>query len=291
MLTLAGAAASRGADALPPPVPGFPIGRCVRVIGVTAPEDAKTVGFEYLELALQDMLPLSAAELQRTAMRLHALQIPLLSGYGFLPAELKVVGSDADASAIDEQVERGLQIAARFGLQMVVFGNLNGPNRTIPHAFSQAEARRQLLRFGQSAAQAARRHGITVLFEPLPGNSTNLINTVAEGLELVEAVNDANFQLLVDYSYMVIGGEDMAILHKAGRHIRQIEISNPNGRVYPRSADEAGYASFFQALRRGNYRGGFSIHGRPENFFVDAPRAIALLRRLADQFLNPGLKG
>jgi sugar phosphate isomerase/epimerase len=80
---------------------------------------------------------------------------------------------------------------------------------------------------------------------------------------------------------MIMGKEDMAILHDAGRHIRQVEISNPNGRVYPRDPDEADYASFFRALRRGGYRGGFSIHGRPTDFFTDAPRAIALLRRLA----------
>jgi hypothetical protein len=29
------------------------------VVGVTTPEDAKTVGFEYIELALQEVLPLS----------------------------------------------------------------------------------------------------------------------------------------------------------------------------------------------------------------------------------------
>src|SRR5262249_46513346 len=46
----------------PPPVPNHPIGRCVRVLGVTASEDAKTAGFEYVELALQDLLRLSDAE-------------------------------------------------------------------------------------------------------------------------------------------------------------------------------------------------------------------------------------
>jgi hypothetical protein len=81
---------------------------------------------------------------------------------------------------------------------------------------------------------------------------------------------------------MVMGKEDMAILHDAGRHIRQVEISNPNGRVYPRDPDEADFASFFRELRRGGYQGGISIHGRPTDFFRvrlsrnDAERPAAL---------------
>ena len=61
---------------------------------------------------------------------------------------------------------------------------------------------------------------------------------------------------------MVMEKEDIAILHKAGSHIRQVEISNPNGRVYPRTPDEADYASFFRALKRGGFRGWYQ-HSRP----------------------------
>jgi hypothetical protein len=60
-----------------------------------------------------------------------------------------------------------------------------------------------------------------------------------------------------------------------------VEISNPNGRVYPKTPEEADYAGFFRALKAGGYRGGFSIHGAPSDFFVDAPRAIAMLRAVA----------
>jgi D-psicose/D-tagatose/L-ribulose 3-epimerase len=274
-----------GLTQLPPPVPGFPIGRCVRVIGVTAPEDAKTVGFEYVELALQDILPLSEQEFAQTVTRIRALGIPALSGYGFLPADLKVVGPEVDKAVekarVDEHLRHGLLRAARLGLKLVVFGNLNGQSRNAPAGFSRDTAWKQLVDFGQRAATEAKKHGLIVLIEPLPARSTNLINTVAEALELIRAVRHPHFQMLVDYSFMAQGKEDLTILHEAGRHIRQVEISNPNGRVYPKSADEVDYGSFFRALRRGGYTGGISIHGQPTDFFTDAPRAIALLRRLA----------
>ena len=94
----------------------------------------------------------------------------------------------------------------------------------------------------------------------------------------MEAVNSPNFQMLVDFGHVMTGKEDLSILRKAAKHIRQVEIQNPNGRVYPKVASEADYASFFRALKDGGYRGGFSIHGAPKDVFVDAPVAIAMLR-------------
>jgi len=263
------------------PVPGHPIGRCVRVLGVTAPEDAKTVGFEYVELALQDLLPLGEEEFERIVVRIRGLGLPAISGYGFLPGDLQMVGPSVDWEKVDESLGRGLDRAKRLGLSMVVFGNLNNRSRRAPDGFAAAEARKQLVEFGRRAASQGKKRGITVLIEPMLPNATNTINTVADGLELVEAVNDPHFQMLVDFSFMTMGKEDMAILHRAARHIRQVEISNPNGRVYPKRADEADYASFFRALKQGGYQGGFSIHGQPTEFFTDAPRAIGVLRTVA----------
>jgi D-psicose/D-tagatose/L-ribulose 3-epimerase len=270
---------------LPPPVKHHPVGRCVRVLGVTAPEDARTAGFEYLELALQDLLPLPDAEFAAVVTRMKAVGLPALSGYGFLPADSKVVGPGADPADIDRQLKHGLGRARRLGLGMVVFGNLNGKTRQVPEGFDRQRAEAQFLDFARRAAALGAQHGITVLIEPMPARASNLINTVAEGLALVRRVNHPRLQLLVDYGYLVESKEDLEILHTAAPHIRQIEIQNPSGRVYPRQADESDYAAFFQALRRGGYRGGFSVHGKPTVFFEDAPRAITLLRTLAAQHL------
>jgi sugar phosphate isomerase/epimerase len=275
-VSLAGIA--RAAEA---PVPGYPIGRCVRVLGVTAPEDAKKVGFEYLELALQDLLPLDDPEFDRVVQRLKSIGIPLLSGYGFLPAKLHVAGPGVDWAEVDAALRRGLGRAKQLGLQMVVLGNLNGESRRMVNGTSPENIRRMMLQFGTLAARLAERNGMTILIEPLPARTTNAIDTVAEALRLVDAVGSERFQMLVDLGYMTEGREDLTILHGAARHIRQIEIQNPKGRVYPRNADEADYASFFRALKAGGYRGGFSVHGAPTDFFTDAPRAIDLLRQLA----------
>lgn len=266
---------------LPPAVSGFPIGRCVKVLGVTAPEDAKTVGFEYVELALQDLLPLSDEEFSKTSERLHRLGLPAISGYGFLPSDLTLVGPAADLPRIDTQLHRGLARAHQLGLRFVVYGNLLTAGRTVPPGFSRDQAWSQLVEFGRHAAAEAAKQDLTVLIEPMPLDSTNLVNTVAEALALVKEIASPNFQILVDYDFLIQSKEDLAILTRAAPQIRQIEISNPNGRVYPQRVEEADYVAFFRALKKGGYHGGFSIHGKPTDFFTDAPRAIAMLRTLA----------
>jgi D-psicose/D-tagatose/L-ribulose 3-epimerase len=258
----------------------FPIGRCVKVLGVTAPEDAQTVGFDYVELALQDMLPLSDADFATHVARIKALKILAISGYGFLPEALRIVGPEVDTKKVDGALRHGIDRAEKLGLKFVVYGNLLTKGRTPPDAFPPAEARKQLIDFGKRAATEAKSHGIIVLFEPMPARAGVMVNTVAEALALVRAVNSPNFQMLVDYGNFTTAKEDLNTLRQAAPYIRQVEIQNPNGRVYPQLPTESDYASFVKALKNGGYRGGFSIHGAPKNFFEDAPRAIAMLRQV-----------
>ena len=281
LLSIMSVRAGDPASSLPAPVPGFPIGRCVRVLGVTTPEEAKKVGFEYLELALQDLLPISDEDFAVQVARLRQIGLPAISGYGFLPADLRIIGTNVDMAMADKAVRHGLTRAQQLGLKMVVWGNLLGGTRRVPEGFSRDTAHAQFLDFARRAAAEAEKFGITILIQPMPPRSTDLINTVAEALEFVEAVAHSNLQMLVDYTSMVQSKEDLTILHRAARHIRQVEIQNPNGRIYPLSADESDYASFFRALKQGGYRGGFSIHGAPGDVFVNGPRAITLLRNLA----------
>ncbi|MBC8002224.1 MAG: sugar phosphate isomerase/epimerase [Opitutaceae bacterium] len=265
---------------LPPPVPGYPIGRCVKVLGVTTPEEAKQIGFEYLELALQDLLPLTDEAFNKTADRLRAIGLPALSGYGFLPADLKIIGPDLDVVRMDREIRHGLTRAKQLGVKFVVHGNLLGQSRVVPAGFPVEKARAQFVEFARRVAIEAEKHGITMLIQPLPPATVTLINTVADGLELMEAVGRPNLQLLVEYSIFVKSKEDPAILRRAGKQIRQVEMQNPDGWVYPLSADESDYASFIRALKEGGFRGGLSIHGKPGDVFINAPRAITLLRKL-----------
>ena len=265
-------------DNVPPPVPGRPVGWCIRANG-SAPEEARAAGMEQLELALQDVLELSDADLDKLAARLAANGLPVLSGYnlfGQANTEWKLIGPESDVAKQDQHMDRAFARLAKLGARYVVFNS--GPARRAPEGMDPKQARKALVALGRRMASKARAHKLEVLLEPLRRSDTNMVNTVTEAVEVARAVGQPNFGIVVDHSFMSIEKEDPAVLRKAGRLIRHVHLARPEGRTYPVEEDAQHYQAFFAALAAIRYQGGFSIHARTDNFFADAPRALRFLR-------------
>src|SRR5207247_11193711 len=109
---------------------------------------------------------------------------------------------------------------SKLGVEVLVFGS--GGARRVPDGFAREEAFKQLVDFGRRAAREARSHGITIAIEPLRKQETNIINTAAEGLELVNAVADPNFQLMIDFYHLASEREDPAIVFRVKDHLRHL---------------------------------------------------------------------
>jgi len=266
--------------ALPPPVPGYPIGWCLRVQGTTL-EDAKKAGFEHVELALQDVLSLDEPAFLALKERLRGLGIPALVGYNLVPNDLLITGPTTGRAKQDAHLKHALRRVGKDGLRLkyVVLGS--GKARQVPEGFPREKAHDQLIEFSRRLADEAQRQGVEVLVQPLRRTDTNLVNTVPEAVELADRVDRPNFHVLVDYSFLMIGKEDVDVVRRAGSHVKHVWMANPNGRGYPMRADEADYAAFFAALQAIGYRGGLSVHARTDDFAGDAARALTFLRSLA----------
>ena len=140
-----------------------------------------------------------------------------------------------------------------LGIKIIVLGS--GGARKVPDGFSQDEAWKQLVEFAKRIAPEAKKRGIVVAVEPLQKGETNTINTAAEGLKWVKAVNHPNFQLMVDFYHLSLEKEDPAILVSAKRNIKHIHIANPAGRKFPLTADEFDYSKFFADAEEGRLLG------------------------------------
>lgn len=250
------------------------VGYCTSLKNVP---EAKAAGFDYVELGTTEIAALSDADFERTLHDVAQIGLPVPAANLFLPAALKVTGPAVD---VDQQllyVRKAFGRLSRLGAQIVVFGS--GEARRVPDGFPNDDAFRQLVAFGKRIAPEARSRGITVAIEPLRREETNIINSAAEGLGLVEAVDDPNFQLMIDFFHLAREGEDPAIVLRAKDHIRHVHMANPIGRVFPLSWDEYGYEPFFATLRQVGYRQRISVEASSKDVAADAPRAIALLRR------------
>lgn len=250
------------------------IGYCTRLANLEA---AKAAGFDYVELATSEIAALSDAEFEQAAARIRQAGLPVPAMNLFLPATLKVTGSDIDRDQQMAYVRKAFARLEQIGTTIVVFGS--GGARQVPAGFSKDEAMRQLVEFGRRIAPEARARGITIAVEPLRPEETNIINSAAEGLALVEAIGDPNFQLMVDFYHLASVKEDPSIVVRARDHLRHLHMANPDGRVFPRAAGEYDYAPFFAALRTIGYDRRISVEASTKDFTGDAPQAITFLRK------------
>lgn len=249
------------------------VGYCTSYKNVAA---AKAAGFDYVEVGTSEIAGLSEADFNAAVRDVRVVGLPIPAANLFLPATLKVTGPEIDRDQQRTYVTRALDRLAHLGVRIVVFGS--GGARRVPDGFSPDEAFRQLVDFGRTVAPLARARGITVTVEPLRHEETNIVNTAAEGLRLVEAVGDPAFQLMVDFYHLASEREDPGIIVGARNHLRHLHMANPNGRVFPLSPGEFDYEPFFSKLRDIEYAQRISVEASTRDLNADAPRAIALLR-------------
>jgi sugar phosphate isomerase/epimerase len=250
------------------------VGFCTSLANIDA---AKTAGFDYVELATSEIAGLSDAAFEQAATHIRQAGISTPAANLFLPATVKVTGAAIDQAQQMAYVRKAFARLSRLGTQIVVFGS--GGARMVPEGFPKDRAFQQLVEFGRRIAPEARAHGITIAIEPLRHEETNIINSAAEGLDLVNAIGDANFQLMIDFYHLSSEKEDPAIIGRAGAHIRHLHMANPAGRVFPRRWEEYDYAPFFAALKQIGYGQRISVEASTKDLPADAPVAIALLRQ------------
>lgn len=255
-------------------------GAAVRVgycTGLKNLEAAKAAGFDYVELPARDIAALSDEEFEAAAARAKAIGLPTPAANNFIPGALKLTGPNTNPEQQNAHVRKAVSRLSKLGTEVIVFGS--GEARRVPEGFSKDEAFKQLVDFGRRAAREARPYGITIAVEPLRKQETNIINSAAEGLELVTAIDDPNFQLMIDFYHLASEQEDPAIVLRAKDHIRHLHVANPQNRVFPQKWEEFDYAPFFANLRAIGYDKRISVEAGTQDLPGQAPAAIALLRR------------
>jgi D-psicose/D-tagatose/L-ribulose 3-epimerase len=249
-------------------------------VGICAPlkdiEVARAAGFDYVELPTTEVAALSNEDFENALQRVKQGGFPVAVTNLFLPAALKVTGPQIDPAEQTRYVAAAFERLSRLGVEIVVFGS--GGARRVPDGFSRDEAFKQLVDFGRRVAVEARRHRIVVAVEPLRQQETNIINSAAEGLELVKAVDDPNFRLMIDFYHLASEQEDATVVLKAREYLVHLHVANPVGRVFPLVWTEYEYAPFFDSLRAIGYKKRISVEASTRDFPSDAPRAISLLR-------------
>jgi sugar phosphate isomerase/epimerase len=146
--------------------------------------------------------------------------------------------------------------------------------------FSHEEARKQFVQFGRELGPLAQNAGITIAIEPLNKKEDNLINSVADGAQIVDEIAHPSIQLLADLYHMAEDGEPMRNVSQAGARLRHTHVAD-KGRVAPGFAEngEEDFIGFFRALRKANYDARCSFEGKFDDMSTQLKPAIALMQK------------
>jgi D-psicose/D-tagatose/L-ribulose 3-epimerase len=236
------------------------------------------LGFDVIELQVEEpgqWDPGRAAELADE----HGLTASLCC---VMPPGRDLALSDSQvAAATVEYLEHCVEVAARIGSPVVAGPMYAAVGRV--WRMEPGERRVTIERVAERlrpVAELAGEHGVRLAVEPLNRYETSLINTVEQGLELVEQVGSDACGLLLDTYHMNIEERNPSgAARQAGARIAHVHGCGTD-RGAPGS-DDFGWPAFFAALDESGYEGAIVIESfTPDNEAIAV--AASIWRPLAD---------
>lgn len=127
------------------------------------------------------------------------------------------------------------------------------------------------------------RRGITYCIEPLTGQETNFITSMADALKLVAAVDHPNFQTMVDCKAAAAENRPhVDVIAQAGKALRHVHVNDPNLRGP--GFGTLDFAPILKALKDRAYTGYVSVEVfdfKPDPQTI-ASRSIGYLRGILE---------
>lgn len=166
-------------------------------------------------------------------------------------------GTESDREELYAYLVRAIDYASAIGCGNLVFGCPR--NRSFPEDWcNNADITRAIeLDFFQKLGDYAKSKGTVLAMEANPPiYNTNYINTTAQALELVEAMDSEGFLLNLDVGTMIENGESPDLLKGHVHQINHVHISEPGLKPVEKRPLHRRLA---EILAEGNYQGFISI--------------------------------
>lgn len=234
-------------------------------------------GYDGIELAIRDPDLVDADELEGV-VREHGLIVPAIgTGQAWGEERLSFTSSDPlIRTAALERIKRHIPLARRLDA-LIIIGLIRG---ITPEGQTHEQSLWYLVESLRECGAAASLQGVRLALEPLNRYETDLIHTVADGLELLERVGAGNIGLLLDTFHMNI--EEPVIeesIRTCGDRIFHFHVADSN-RWYP-GAGHLDFKSIMNVLFDTGYQGFVSGEFMPRpDADTSARQSIAYLRQL-----------
>ncbi len=220
---------------------------------------AAELGYHAVEIFAPAPDAVTPAQLQPLLKETGLAVAAVGTGAGWVIHKLSLTSPDA---AIRRQAIQFIQSMIDFGGPYgapAIIGSMQGRHGD---GVAPEQARDWLRAALDELGEEARRYHVPLIYEPLNRYETNLTNTVAAGVELLQSLQTDNVRLLADLFHMQIEEVDVAaaLLH-GGRFIGHVHFVDSNRR--PVGCGHLNYGPIVAALRESGYAGYVSAEAFP----------------------------
>lgn len=252
-------------------------------------DHVKAIGFDIIEICVEDPATIDPPAIRERAAR-AGVSVTICGAFG----------PNRDLSSEDQAIrEAGLAYLERCTDFAEEVGSpfVSGPMYAAVGNTRLLEARARRAQWGRAVASLkaasgyAAGRGVKLAVEPLNRFETDLVNTVDQGLELINDVGADNVGLLLDAFHMNIEEKDIpaAIRRAAGRIVEFHASANDRGTP---GEDHLPWREIATALSDAGYKGPVVIEAfTPE--IKEIARAVSIWRPLAasqDALARDGLR-
>ncbi|TET84784.1 MAG: sugar phosphate isomerase/epimerase [Anaerolineales bacterium] len=234
-------------------------------------------GYDGVELAIRDPKLVDVEQLE-SVVSANRLAVPAIgTGQAWGEEKLSFTSDDpAVRAAAIERIKSHIPLASRLRA-IVIIGLLRG---ITPDGQSHQQSMDYLVEALQSCCLTAAEQGVRLALEPLNRYETDLVHTVADGLDLVERIGAENMGLLLDTFHMNM--EEPSIeesIRICGDRIFHFHVADSN-RWYP-GAGHLDFGSILATLYSLGYKGFVSGEFMPlPDADTSAEHGIMHLRKL-----------
>ena len=182
----------------------------------------------------------------------HQLKLAAVgTGAGWLKHRLTLTNPDADArNRAKDFIRSIIDAAGRFGAPAII-GSMQG---RWADSVDRKTALELLAEALNELGEHASKYGVPLLYEPLNRYETNLITTIADGVEFLKQLKSPNVKLLADLFHMNIEEVNVATAIKAGAgYIGHVHFVDSNRRAV--GCGHTDFAPIVTALKAINYSG------------------------------------
>ncbi len=215
---------------------------------------ASDIGYSFIETSLSALeKEFSEEQIREFAAHNKSIGMPCVSVNGMFPSDIKLIGLDADRGRIEDYLHRAFEKIESLGVEVCVLGS--GGARNTPEGYSLDQAYDEFIDLiSETIEPVVSKYGKTLAIEPLNYSECNIVNTVADSMRVVRAVNKPRVMTLIDYYHVRYNGEDIDSFVDHKGYIRHVHVaSKNNNRRFPMPTDGENYKKFFDVLRKAGY--------------------------------------